>query len=678
MTEYLNWNDALARRYFNEEVAGKAVFLSVSGDVIESVARELGDTPEGFIRAVKTGPSWVTRPGICQKALQAFTGWRSKNLDYPPYLAYLALFVRAVGSEGEYASHSYYPRLRDLLGEPGDGGLPSFGKMLELWDDLEKWSILDRDGEWGLFEARISGSWIKVGLPTSQKLLTVEERRELPGIFADSHLDPLFPPPIPELVEVCRRFGAKRLRPKTLQLLKAKVDDAGRIMLLDLIAEELASWDGIFFGPGSAEREKKVRGYLHLNLDVNPVAGNVKAFLRCRLSSEFPEDGLEFQESEGLGPLWCEECIPGWSTMARVLGSGVFDASQFDWSKTLGLIDADGEHGFRRAGRNLIPLVEGRAFGLPGLIEVFHQGNCDKAPPFLLFHNAVQSQVHEWAKLSAPEFQELKILSGLPRGWLLASTGQGSSPLPASLLPLPSSGRRPRLRLEGLRRSRGRTYFSFARPSVYLLDGDPGDHVLCNGNELTFPLDSGRVLLPEYLPEDEAILLEVRRDGETLHRQSFYLTSMFQWRTPSVFMAASEWGRSTDTPVIGAQCNSAKSREQAHRLALMDDDGQFLWGGATFYLIGREVGEVSVRPDEPIPEEWSPVWCIRIGKKGSFIRFVGVSIEGALPKCPSGSLPPSAKLWKKILWNMRKRVSAPEHPGLKALWREYQEVASRV
>src|SRR5207244_433688 len=76
--------------------------------------------------------------GLCKRALRTCLGWRDRELEVPPYLAYLALFVLAAGREGDFASHAYYPRLWDLLGEPDTGRAPpSFDRMFDLWDDLE-------------------------------------------------------------------------------------------------------------------------------------------------------------------------------------------------------------------------------------------------------------------------------------------------------------------------------------------------------------------------------------------------------------------------------------------------------------------------------------------------------------------------------------------------------------
>jgi len=75
-SDYIKWNNRLAKFFFNEEMAGREVLLYVNRQIIHSIGEGLGDV-EHFINSVKIGPPWVTRSGLCQKALQAYEGWRN-------------------------------------------------------------------------------------------------------------------------------------------------------------------------------------------------------------------------------------------------------------------------------------------------------------------------------------------------------------------------------------------------------------------------------------------------------------------------------------------------------------------------------------------------------------------------------------------------------------------------
>ncbi len=92
--------------------------------------------------------------------------------------------------------------------------------MRELWGaDLETSSQSDKRGEIGIFEYPATGRFVNVGVPISQTILTEQERRDLPLIFADAGLDAGLPPPKSDLARILQEFGEGRLRPRTLRIL---------------------------------------------------------------------------------------------------------------------------------------------------------------------------------------------------------------------------------------------------------------------------------------------------------------------------------------------------------------------------------------------------------------------------------------------------------------------------
>src|SRR5262249_54802819 len=147
---------------------------------------------------------------------------------------------------GDCPPHAYYPRLRKLIDYDGDGILPAFDKMGELWDDLERWANEERSGTLGIFNSRCIGGWVHVGRPLSQTMLTQQERRALPGIFAAAHLDPTASPSDLGLRQSLRASGNHGLRPRTMDLLTGNNgSEAGFLsVLLSTAREELEHWDG--------------------------------------------------------------------------------------------------------------------------------------------------------------------------------------------------------------------------------------------------------------------------------------------------------------------------------------------------------------------------------------------------------------------------------------------------
>ena len=243
VASYLQWNDAIASRFFRPEAAGTQVYLQVTDHLMSELGETLGGGRDDFIAAVLVGPPWATRSGLCQRGLQAMSAWRDHGREYPPYIAHLAAFVLAAGLDGNYAPHAYYPRLHDLLGTPTEHMPPSFDRMYELWEDLETWSNHDRNGELGIFRARSIGGFIHVGYPLAQAILTESERAALPRIFADAGFDPSWPPPRGEVARQVRAKGRNVLRTRTMESLAGPVGEA-RDVVVDAILEELEGGTG--------------------------------------------------------------------------------------------------------------------------------------------------------------------------------------------------------------------------------------------------------------------------------------------------------------------------------------------------------------------------------------------------------------------------------------------------
>ena len=187
---YIEWNKKIAERFFGENKAGERVLLAVTRETIEDIARENDTTFADFIDAVKKGHKIKQnnqRDRICVIARDTYNTWKNQELTYPIYVAYLALFVLAVthGDSDDFSANNYYGRLRNLLDEGNKTGqYPSFDKMLELWDALERWSK-KKNGNYGEFHCEICGQHIHVGIPIYQVVLPTDDiEKNLPKIFA--------------------------------------------------------------------------------------------------------------------------------------------------------------------------------------------------------------------------------------------------------------------------------------------------------------------------------------------------------------------------------------------------------------------------------------------------------------------------------------------------------------
>jgi hypothetical protein len=683
MASYLTWNDALTSHYFRPEAAGQPIWLYVTDDLI----RELGSHMSGagiadFVAAVKVGPSWCTATGLCQRALQAYEGWRDRGVDYPPYVGYLSLFVLAAGIEGDFARHAYYPRLRALLGDAGDGALPSYARMLELWDDLEQWSTQERRGSLGLFEARIVGGHIHVGLPIAQTILSEDERQALPRMFAGAGLDPTSPPPDDALARMLRAESSI-LRPRTRELVRTRRDPESYAVLLDTVADELTSWDGSYRDEGQdggAGRERKVAG-IRLCLEFDRVSGRLASSIRCRLQGDFPENELSLI-SAGLPPITCHDSgLPGWSSALEVADTHeLLDAASLDWRHGVAMTEEALGWRLALAPRRIRILVSGQADGLPGLVEVQQVPRAQAV--YLLYQESDWSLIAHWSQHECREFQVLTVRHGIRNGWQLASCSEvtGDSLVRSAFPELALSERVRIVLVGGVRSGGGSSYFPFAPPTLSLEGGTGSESLFCNSRELLQAGPTRRYAVPDDVPTESRLAIEAFREGHPVKRLSIYLTGQFEWRRTKQVPISNGLGEpwaGDATGWAGALTVGERPTTDMFEKSLILTPGVDRRAPRIFF-IGPSPGQVYTWPKEDGSTEWRPVWAVPMGRRGHAV-YCGEDMAAERPDIRHHhTRPDEALLWKQVLWHWRRRIKPPSEPPLRALWRSYVEVASHV
>lgn len=181
--DYLQWNDLIAAKFFCKSNVGQDVHLAVTEETINELGSEFHADFQDLVRSAKIGPPWIRQKvGFCRKAKLTFINWRERKLPYPPYIGYLAIFVIASGfgklRKTAFGPLAFYGPLREILGEKQRRGMyPSYGQIIELWDDLERWSKEDCNGSLGVFRCDIDGNWIHVGLAKAQFLVALKDYR---------------------------------------------------------------------------------------------------------------------------------------------------------------------------------------------------------------------------------------------------------------------------------------------------------------------------------------------------------------------------------------------------------------------------------------------------------------------------------------------------------------------
>lgn len=529
--EYSRWNDLIALKFFNSEMANRRVYLSVNRESINELGKADGVGYADFVHAVKRGPQGVHASDLCKKAEESFRIWRRKRLAFPPYLGYLAFFVLAADLKGSFAAHAYYPRLRKLLGEePVAKMYPYFSHMRALWEDLEKWSQVDLKGELGVFELRVTSGFKHVGVPISQVVLSDRERSLLPAIFADAGLDPTAPPAEAYLAQALGMHGKQRLRGRTLAILASSDQSSEEfVALIDATLQELRAWDGTLSETSSAkEIPTVVCGSLRLCCEeFDPIAETVRFQLRCRTRHEFPADGLTLRIARTTELYHCDENGSGWSTpVADAKTLETLDAGSLNLSSDIRMREVDLNWRFALADTPVRVFLSGLSEDLPGLVE------CNQLPRCTEFHLLVRRDyvdlIERWGRSSCSSFKQVRINSGLPQGWLFysaksAENDEGVRDV-CPVLCLPTTVR---ITLEGGVRAKASRFFDFALPQLFIEGAGSEARVYCNGQILQrsgtgrYPLDAAT--------SGARLHVQVKGKTSVVAERTFYVADEVAW-----------------------------------------------------------------------------------------------------------------------------------------------------
>jgi hypothetical protein len=556
---------------------------------------------------------------------------------------------------------------------------PSFHHMLNLWDDLATWSNQDKQGEWGVFDLDIAGEWIHVGLPKAQTLLTEEERSNLPLLFADCGLDPASPPADNELSYLLSEDRNRYLRHQTKELLRShqEGDSAIRTALVEILLDDLRDWDGTV--PSRAEDGTETEtavGNLRLTMALDSTARTARFGLRCRSNREYPEEGLQLSGGGLREPLVCREDWQGWSLpLANAdRAAGVFDASRLDWREGLSLVDREHSWKATLSKRAVRVMVSAKPSGFDGFVE---QSQLPQGKPFyLLAREEHAAALQAWGCASCEGFAEIALPAGLPAGWRLFSVERANSDAAIRdefpYLAFPTV-----LRiqfLDGLR-VKGNQYFTIALPRIEVTGAVDGATVFCNDHPLDCDPESGLYSIPDALCA-RRLVVEVKRNGERIRSRSIYSVETVAWRDVGAGAGLDRFGRRAGD---GAADRCVGPIVEGFTPPPFDP-GTFLppGDGRRVYFIGRNPGEIAECPAEALPDNWRPVWAVPMHKGEGTAVYCGANPANEAPGTGDSNDRRRRRLWREVLWNLRRRIAGPSHPELARLWREYKGVAEHV
>ena len=675
---YRQWNNALAQRFFNADNAGQNVYLHATHDLIEEIGRSMpGAGP--FLDAVVARAIGYGADGVCRRALQAFRYWGYGRDGFPPYIAYLSLFVLASDIDGDFAPHAYYPRFWELLGEQRTGPVPSFNLMWQLWDDLEDWTVRDLQGELGIFQSRSVGGNLHIGYPLSQSILSEQDRRALPQVFYSAGLDPATIHPAGELAMALRSTTARRLmRARTVRV-ASDPSDVLHTAMVRVVSEELATWDGRVTEPVTYVGQASELIGLRLCISIDSVMGIARTSLRCKLNREFPEAGFAIA-----GGFRADEDVNGWSLPLRHDETGVqLDASILDWRNGLTMRAASPGCQLRLPGHEVRIFVSGLHEGISDFVET-------NALPrgqsfYICYPQYVWPRLETWVTTQCRGFRAVDVVQGLPSSWRLARIEEAFDDEAVrhvfATLSFPSEIR---IRLVGgIRSGSGNNFFNFAPPMIELLGGKPDTQVLCNETLLPHSSDTNFLALPASIATGSRVILEARSGRTVVQRQSLFLTGDFSLPKgePSLLLGSTGIVAQSDDKgllVAGAYVRGDTSVLTPSAAGTFYDLEHEI-GRVRGFLVGQNPGEIIAWPLEPFPEEWIPTWIIRKwSRKRWEAVFIGDILASTTAQPSSRPTVRQIRDWKQALWHRRKRTISPQLPVERELWLRLQEMARNV
>ena len=679
---YLEWNNRLAKYFFNEEMAGREVLLYINEEIINNIGDDIGNKDD-FVRAVKEGPEYASsKKGFCQKAYYIYKDWRNfKELEYPPYVAYLALFVLAENVEGDFDGRAYYPRLNKLLGNTEDSGVPSsFYDMWELWIDLEKWSKEGKGEELGFFSFRIRGGYQHVGLPLSQTILSNKERDNLPFIFSEADLDPMDPPPIETIKRILLQYGNKNhlLEKRTLKLLDSANGDNALLKntLLEFVLDELSDWDQTVPDdrPEESSIPRETKTGLRICLDEDKLSRKVKAYLRFKTNHEIPNGGLTFKDSNKT--LTCLEANANWSSPLRDKNTSEnFNASHINWNREFHIKDIELNWHAKLKASNVRLFCPGEKEGLSDWIEFHH---LERQGKFMVaVYSDMEDHVRAWGSKSCEDFQKRDYM-GLPVGWSLF---YGKNPAESceniESLTL-SSLLRIHLR-SGIKTGRGNTYLEFGLPSVELENSSGSEKIKINGEEIArSDKDIPMWELHGKFPICKPLRIEVYgNNNEILQKR------IIRIEEPHIKSVEYVPRRGPDGEIIndsrsyatGAIVSGTVMESKVFEIALPAHLS------TRIIFLGSNPGEIKDWPGDEFPSEWHPVWALsKEGHKQWTVYFCGKLDHLDVKHIPGKPLSDrrAVKRWKEAIWVNRKLNQPPTLLNLSEVWRKYMEAAKNA
>jgi hypothetical protein len=663
---YKKWNMVIAEHFFHPEMDGREVLLFIDDQVINELGKSIGQDLQGFISSVIQGPFSRRDESInlCQKAYSVYSDWRKKNAQYPPYIAYLALFVLVGSTDNEnFSPIAYYPKLRKLLGEEEiQGQYPRFDQMGSLWRDLELWSKKDKNESLGRFTVRVRGHNRHVGIPQSQSILSANERRALPLLFHRGDLYPTNPPLNNELINILIKHGQDIFSRRTMRLLQGEEEYREFFeALIVLVRDDLIHWNGTIPSTALSKAEGKIKK-------------SPKFSFRIFSNNTFPEEPLKLTATGVKGTFNCKGSLQNWSTVLQDENNKMLEITTIDLSRSWIFEDKDNKWSSKLVGKHVRVFTRGQRLGLNNYYVEIPQ--LQRGAQFaLLCHSYVVEKITKWGKEACDDFGPIPN-SALPKGWFLF---QGINPKVScnGIAELTFSSQ-VQVRLSGgIRLGNSNRFLDVILPTAILENTDHSETLKINDRLLKYNAELDCWTLPSGLPLKEPLVLQVDGELDEMRKVTFQLVKpAIRIKNKSMYLEQVRYATgNTETLLIGPNVYNRPDYVIEHYSL-----PTFLSNEIIF--IGRQIGQVIhwVRNSEREYFLWKPVWAIaKEGRNSWKLHYCSSdSITRSKPLAQTGNF--NISQWKDAILLMLKVIEEPvfEFDSLYELWNQYVEVAKNA
>lgn len=421
---FLEWNNRIAKHFFNPDQAGKDIHLFITKQEIINLAKENFGVEtdqeiwEDYLRKLKNGlPGSGGFSDIFDKAVHSFQQWKRPGLKsiegvelkYPPYISHLVFSVLPlIEIQGDYNANNYYDRLDDFLAE-NDIKQNLRGKLRDidiLWADLSSWANEIRNGELGSFKAVvfIQTTWRFVGKPFSQCVLPPKAIRKLPDFFYSSGLTPktFYHDEIFKNHLVRNGLTILGLKPSIIELIKKGNKDEIGQSIIETVKTEFNEWTGedqeIVLKDGT---EKKIRKNtvvpLKLQFKTNE-DGEIAISFRVNYTTEPPPE-LKFDEFDDIYE------NEKWSRTLHRPFKESFELKDTT-NKWKAVFDS----------KNIRLLIRGGYFQLGNDFWIETEKLSRVEEMYLLCKDNIKESIKDWCKNCCSNFRDENTLKNIPSG----------------------------------------------------------------------------------------------------------------------------------------------------------------------------------------------------------------------------------------------------------------------